>query len=592
MDSLLILLEPKLSSHHMVLWLSALLALGVVRSVAAEDYLVSRRHLSKRGPEDTFNISVFHVNDIHAHLDELRESGTDCTPAQGCFGGYARIKGEVDARRKAANNSLFLNMGDEFQGTLFYSYYGGEKIAETLNQLNFDAMTLGNHEFDQGDEYLGLFLKNLTMPIVCANVQSEDKNINTTVKPYHVFPEYKLAVVAVTTETIPSISNPDDNTSFPDPVSTAQYWADYAKANEKEVERVILMTHIGYTEDIRLAQNTKGIYAIFGGHSHTLLGDMQGATGKYPTIVNNLDGEEVFIVQAWRYGVYLGYIDLQFDASGRVIAYTGGPVHLTNTTTQDQALQTQIKAWRGPFEEYAAVVLGNTTVTLEQSTCQKEECLLGDVMCDAMLENRLNQSSVDACIINAGGIRATIEAGNITRGQVLTAFPFGNTITELKFKGSDLLKIFEGIMSGVSLFDNKPVTSFAQVSRGLRITYNPQNASGKRLIKLEIGQETLQQVEPEKEYTIVTLDFLAGGGDNFWPAVKEFAGLSTQAEVLTDYFQRRSPITAQLEGRIVTTTQTAPAVGLEDNSNGALRIGAIWFELSVFLALGFIVSLL
>lgn len=80
------------------------------------------------------------------------------TSISGCFGGYARVSTVVDEQRAVLNSSLFLNVGDEFQGTLFYSYYGGEKIAETINQLGFDGMTLGNHEFDGGDDMLGAFL--------------------------------------------------------------------------------------------------------------------------------------------------------------------------------------------------------------------------------------------------------------------------------------------------------------------------------------------------------------------------------------------------------------------------------------------------
>lgn len=136
------------------------------------------------------------------------------------------------------------------------------------------------------------------MPVVCANVNSQDSNINSTVKPYHVFPEYSLAVVAVTTETIPAISNPADSTVFADPVNTTQFWVDYVYANEN-VTRVVVMTHIGYENDIELAKNTKGVHLVIGGHSHTLLGDMEGAEGKYPTIETNLDGEEVFVVTAY-----------------------------------------------------------------------------------------------------------------------------------------------------------------------------------------------------------------------------------------------------------------------------------------------------
>jgi 2',3'-cyclic-nucleotide 2'-phosphodiesterase (5'-nucleotidase family) len=151
---------------------------------------------------------------------------------------------------------------------------------------------------------------------VCANINTKEKTINSTVKPYKVFPEYKTAgthslarlvleltytgsvsVIAVTTDTIPAISNPSDDTVFPDPIATAQFWTDYVYEHEG-VERVILMTHIGYAVDRELAKKTKGIHVIVGGHSHTLLGDMDGAQGKYPTIETNLDGDEVFIVTA------------------------------------------------------------------------------------------------------------------------------------------------------------------------------------------------------------------------------------------------------------------------------------------------------
>ena len=111
-----------------------------------EDRLISRRHL-KRGIDSNgnYNISIYHLNDVHAHLDEFRSTGVDCAdPTKGCFGGYARVKTVIDGTRPTKEDGLFLNAGDEFQGTLFYSFYGGEKIAETINQLGFDAMTVGN----------------------------------------------------------------------------------------------------------------------------------------------------------------------------------------------------------------------------------------------------------------------------------------------------------------------------------------------------------------------------------------------------------------------------------------------------------------
>lgn len=174
---------------------AAAAACGLVGLVAADDSLYSSR-LSKRFIDDggNYNISFYHINDVHAHLDEFSSSGTDCTkPERGCYGGYARVKTVIDETRPEHPDSLLLNVGDEFQGTLFYTYYKGEKIADVLNELKFDAMTLGNHEFDGGDDELGDFLKNLTFPVISANIVSKNEKLNSTIKPYHIFEEYQLA---------------------------------------------------------------------------------------------------------------------------------------------------------------------------------------------------------------------------------------------------------------------------------------------------------------------------------------------------------------------------------------------------------------
>jgi 5'-nucleotidase len=350
---------------------------------AQEDRLVSHR-LNKRFIDDAgnYNISFYHINDVHAHLDEFSSSGTDCTrPERGCFGGYARIKTVLKETRPSHPDSLLLNIGDEFQGTMFFSFYGGEKIAETLNQIGFDAMTLGNHEFDRGDDHLGEFLENLTFPIVSANIVSDHAVLNRTIKPFHIFPQYDLAVIGVTTETTPGISSPGKGTKFTDPVAAVQDTIDLIRSTTN-ITRLAAITHIGYDEDQRLARETTGLHLIMGGHSHTPLGDFEGAVGPYPTIVENKDGDEVFIVTAYRWGEYLGYIDVTYDAQGKVLAYHGAPIHLTNTTAQDEDLQEQIDAWRGPFEEYAKEEVGFTNVVLDQSTCQQKECLLGDFVAE------------------------------------------------------------------------------------------------------------------------------------------------------------------------------------------------------------------
>ncbi|KAH6627308.1 Metallo-dependent phosphatase-like protein [Chaetomium tenue] len=521
-----------------------------------EDHLVSRK-LNKRFIDDAgnYNISFYHINDVHAHLDEFSSSGTDCTkPERGCFGGYARIKTVLKETRPSHPDSLLLNVGDEFQGTMFFSFYGGEKIAETLNQIGFDAMTLGNHEFDRGDDHLGEFLQNLTFPIVSANIVSDHAVLNRTIKPFHIFPQYDLAVIGVTTETTPGISSPGKGTKFTDPVAAVQNTIDLIHATTN-ITRLAAITHIGYDEDQRLARETTGLHFIMGGHSHTPLGDFDGAVGPYPTIVENKDGDEVFIVTAYRWGEYLGYIDVTYDSQGKVLAYHGAPIHLTNTTAQDEDLQEQIDEWRGPFEEYAKEEVGFTNVVLDQSTCQQKECLLGDFVADALLTYRINATTPEEtapafALINAGGVRATIDEGPITRGEVLTAFPFSNAVVEVTLSGERLWTVLEGIIARVNVDNGKAVTSYLQVSRGIRIEYGPasKNSTSNVLVAVTIGDKPLDKTA---EYKVVTVDFVAGGGDNmFDPPFEDLVILDTMDEVLVRHIESTSPIDIALDGRL------------------------------------------
>jgi 2',3'-cyclic-nucleotide 2'-phosphodiesterase (5'-nucleotidase family) len=293
-----------------------------------------------------------------------------------------------------------------------------------------------------------------------------------------------------------------------------------------------------------------------GGHSHTLLGDMSNAKGKYPTIVDNKDGDEVFIVTAYRWGEYVGYIDVTYDPQGKILAYHGAPIHITNTTKQEPELQAQIKDWRKPFEAFAAEVLGTSKVELDQTKCQQGECLLGDFMSDAMLAYRKNNTQdVDFAIINAGGVRATIDEGDITRGEVLTSFPFGNAIVQIALTGKQLWEALEGIVTGVSVTNGKPVTSFFQVSKGIKVEYNPKAANGTRLVSVTIGDKPLSN---STTYQVVTLDFIAGGGDNFFTPITDFITLDTQDEVLTQYIKSQSPVDIQLDKRIEAVDRQRP----------------------------------
>jgi 5'-nucleotidase len=413
-------------------------------------------------------------------------------------------------------------------------------------------MTLGNHEWDGGDEALGQFLRNLTFPVVSCNVKSEVESLNKTIKNYHIFEEHEIAVIGATTTTTPGISSVGNTTTFLDPVAEVQK-AVWQIRNETEINRIVLLSHLGYEEDQDLAAKTEGLSLIIGGHSHTLLGDMDDAKGDYPTIVEDLNGHEIFIVTAYRWGEYLGAIDLTFDDDGHALAYHGAPIHMDNSTSLDEELDAKIQGWAEAFADFAAEVLGETDAVLVQETCQEGDCLLGQVMADAMYEYRYNQTEGTddepaLALINSGGVRAEIDEGPITRGEVLTAFPFGNAIVELEFSGADLRKVLEGAVSYVNQFNGDEITSWFQVSRGVRIEFNPDNEPGDRLVNVTIHGEA---IDDERDYRVVTLDFLAGGGDSIFVATDDFITLDTQDEVLTQYIVARTPLSPELEERVV-----------------------------------------
>jgi 2',3'-cyclic-nucleotide 2'-phosphodiesterase (5'-nucleotidase family) len=417
-------------------------------------------------------------------------------------------------------------------------------------------MTIGNHEFDDGDDLLAGFLHNLTFPIISSNIHTKNWKLATALVPYKIFLKHGLAVIAVTTETTATISNPSNLTTFEDPVTAAKRTVKFIKTFYPYITRIVALTHIGYDKDIELAQSTKDISLIIGGHSHTLIGNMTGAKGAYPTIAKNLDGEEVFVVTSYRWGEYVGYIDVEYDYKGRIVSYEGAPIHLTNTTAEAPKLKSQVKEWSTAFNAYSSAVLGYTAQPLIQTTCQTVECTLGSFTGDSMEDYR---PTAVAAIINAGGIRSEIDAGNVTLQQALECFPFGNSIVELDFTGAALWDIFEGIVSQVNQVNGATVTSFVQVSRSIRFTYNPTNPIGSRLITLKIKGEP---IDLAAMYRISTLDYLATGGDSFWPARSDFVTLDTMDQVWARYVTAVSPINYELDGRIATTTETVPQKGI------------------------------
>jgi 2',3'-cyclic-nucleotide 2'-phosphodiesterase (5'-nucleotidase family) len=284
-------------------------------------------------PSPPRKVTLLHTNDIHAHMEEFNNNGLSCNADQiaknKCFGGVARIKTVVDAFRANTSDLILLDAGDQFQGTLFFNFYGGNVSSQVMNILKYDAMTIGNHEFDNGVEVLSSFIKSLNFPVISSNIDINQENLTVPlrdagVKPFIILPKYRLGVIGFITNMTASLIAGGERfkNSILDPVETVQKYVDELHA--QGIHRIICLSHNGYKDDVYLAQNVKGVQLIVGGHSHSYLSNNASdprTEGPYPTrALNSLDGKPVYVVQAHRYGDYLGHLELEWDEKDNLVS--------------------------------------------------------------------------------------------------------------------------------------------------------------------------------------------------------------------------------------------------------------------------------
>ena len=262
----------------------------------------------------TTKITILHTNDVHSHIDTFgSEEGRNPNT-----GGVARRASLIESIRKENSNTLLLDAGDIFQGTPYFNYFGGEIEFKLMSMLKYDAATLGNHDFDNSIEGFHKQLPNASFDFVCANYNFKNTVLDTLVKPYKIFFKdgIKIGVFGLGIELLHLVS-PDlyKETKYLDPIEITQDISRDLK--EKEAcDLVICLSHLGYNyknsdkiSDLKLAAATKNIDLIIGGHTHTFL--------PKPTLVKNLNNENVLVNQVGAYGVNLGRVDFYFDENNQ-----------------------------------------------------------------------------------------------------------------------------------------------------------------------------------------------------------------------------------------------------------------------------------
>lgn len=537
----------------------------------------------------TFNLTLTHLNDTHSHLEpepvNLTINGEDTTV---WLGGFARLKTVVDQMRAEDPDLLLLHGGDALQGTLYFTLFNGTVEFDFLNMLGVDAMTFGNHEFDRGTAPIPGWIKRSRFPWLSANIDfSAEPTIQPLVKPYLIklIKGEQVAIIGLTTETTPLSTLDVGKTVFKDAVTSARQQV--AALSALGVNKIILLSHLGYQQDMKLAAQVSGVDIIVGGHSHSLLGDDQlldpiGLTvaGSYPMELKAPDGKPVLVLQAWQWGHLLGRLQVRFTFDGEVTSYTGGacipvgdgftqngvlvpsdsPTYQGIRTALDKTGTARIVA----EDPIVAAALAPYTIQLEQFRKDSVAVAANDLTvglnsgpgplgADSMLAA---VPRAQLAILNYGGVRKGFAAGTISVGDLLEVMPFGNILVLVDLSGAELKQALEEDIDFLIAKFGKEQKVMPYLA-GASMTVSLSAAKGSRIVSLSIkdAHGTYQPVQPGTVYRTVTNAFVAGGGDGF-TSIKKASGFRTDTGIIDsdafrEYLKRLGTVANPTEQRII-----------------------------------------
>ena len=541
---------------------------------------------------DGYTLSIAHINDSHSHLEAtpltLLIDGQKTTVQAG---GFARLQTLVDEMRAANPDLLLLHAGDAVQGSLYFTLFKGRPEFEFLNRLGVAAMTLGNHEFDRGTAALASYLQWSKFPLISANIDfSGEPSMASQRVPTRIVKEIKgerIGIIGLTTESTPQTTLDVGQVKFLDARASAE--REVAALTAQGVNKIVLLSHLGYAQDLKLAAAVSGIDIIVGGHSHSLLGDALSLAsvglvpeGPYPTEVLAPDGSRVLILQAWKWAQMLGRIDANFDAEGRIgghSSYSVIPVsdhfvrNAVSVAPESSAYARIVQSFKPggllrvvKEDAASAAVLAPYTAQLagfHQTLVSKTDHALlrgpnagpGPLVADSMLAA---VPKAQLAIVNNGGVRKDLPAGQISVGDVLELLPFANTLVLLDLSGAELKVALEGHIH--FLIGKKHPLPYPYVA-GMRFTLAAHADRGQRVTALEVRDDAgvYQPVRKDVIYRCVVSNFVASGGDGF-TSIRNARGLRVDtgivdSDALMAYLKPMKTVHPPIEQRVRVLTQ-------------------------------------
>ncbi|MEE2000592.1 5'-nucleotidase C-terminal domain-containing protein [Alkalimonas sp. MEB108] len=511
-------------------------------------------------------LAIAHINDHHSNLAakqqiSLRIAG-EFTDVE--VGGFPRVATKMARLQQRHPDLLKLHAGDAITGDLYYSLFQGDADAHLMREICFDAFTIGNHEFDDGDAHLAGFIRNLQdeqcqIPVLSANVRPE---VGTPLAPNHdweLFQPYvihdiaghQVAIIGLTiAQKTRQSSQPLPSTHFLDELETARYYID--KLQQQGIGKIVLLTHYGYVNDILLAQRLPGVDVIVGGDSHSLLGDFAQvgltADGDYPTMVTNLDGDPVCIVQGKDYAQVVGELVVHFrgdivercegrphllvgdnfNRNGELLTGTERAEVLHYITTSDvlslvepePKLQQLLEDYSTRIDELSAqriAYIPERLCRMDPGEVREESC--GDASQSdlhyVVSKAFLNQSRhADIALQNAGGVRTDLPAGELSIAQVYQLLPFSNTLIHLQMHGHEIRQVLEDAIE-YSITPGASTGGYPH-GAGIRFTVDMTKPVNQRVSALEVQRNgSWQPLLMDESYIVVTNSFIASGQDGW-----------------------------------------------------------------------------
>ncbi len=436
---------------------------------------------------DSASLTVVHTNDTHGRILEGKYDGM----------GFAKVSSYVKGLEAEGKDVLLLDGGDTTHGMTLVSLSEGAAAIEIMNTMGYDAMVPGNHDFNYGWERLVELAGMANFPIVCANVVNDETG-ETILPPYTILDVngMKVGIFGLTTEETLYKSHPKNTAglTFLDPVETSEKMV---KELRKKVNVLIALGHLGLDEDTKITSkvvmdSVEGIDLFIDGHSHTPL--PEGLMAKYG-----------LIAQAGEYDKFLGVDTINVNM-GEVTAKASLYTKEESASLEDDAaVISQLEDIKVENDKITEVVVGHTDVYLdgERNHVRTGATNLGDMICAALID----VTGADFSLQNGGGIRASIEAGDVTKGDVITVLPFGNTVTVIEVTGADIKAAIE---NGIKAYP-EPSGGFCHFG-GLTYTFDQSKPAGSRVTEILVKGSP---IDPAKNYSLATNDFTAAGGDEY-----------------------------------------------------------------------------